>query len=477
MGYPGARLTHGTRQTALLLTLLLVAGCWSGGPRKPLFGGDEAPAPRTAPPAPEPRQAQAATPEAVLLRDLRRAETDEQRRKLADELVARGEAARGLVQAARDEEGLLDDLLEDVLRRLDAAAKRDPAAPGRAVETTWVAEKYGLALDRYLAGDAWGALRLIDAILAIEPGAAERPKLLRLARRARDKVLRENVLLADLLPGATTLVPAEPLRARVRLTNVGREPVVMRVGDGTLGVVSVEFEELSQDGRRTRTRTEARVGAPAKLELAPGKSVELPVELPSPHAKLPAELLGRYRLGGRLRAHTMLVGDAAYPFFVPLLPAEVLVVQPGDVPLATDARAAFHAAVQAGQQESGGALAGAARRAFVAGMLLARDDPDQAVALAVAALEAEATRGAVADALCAVLARATGEPLGFTREEWLAWWRKHRSRPHTLREARLDALSDEEEPAEEPPADDPGRREKGHRRARSLTVPPRGSHD
>jgi hypothetical protein len=469
-------LTHRIRQAALLLALLLVAGCWSGGPRKPIFGGDEAPAQRTPPTDAKPNQAQADTPEAVLLRDLRRAETDEQRRKLADELVARGEAVRPLVVAARDEEQLLDDLLDDVLRRLDQAAKRDPDAPARDVATTWVAEKYGLALDRYLAGDAWGALRLIDAILAIEPGAVERPKLLRLARRARDKVLRENVLVADLVPGAGTLVPKEPLRARVRLTNVGREDVVMR-SDGTLGVVSVEFEELSQDGRRTRTRTEARVPAPRTIELAPGKSVELPVELPSPHAKLPAELLGRFRLGGRLRAHTMLVGDAAYPFFVPLLPAEVLVVQPGDLALATDARAAFHASVQAGQQASGQDLAGAARRAFVAGMLIARDDPDQAVALAVAALEAEATRGAVADAMCAVLARATGEPLGFTREEWLAWWKNHRSRPQTLREARLDALTEDEDPEAEGPVEDGGRKDKRPRGRRPVTVTPRGSQD
>lgn len=425
-----------TRRHAALVVLLALTGCWSAGPRKPLFGADEEAlgAQRGAADVPPPRTRQEDTPEAGLLRDLRRAETDDLRRKLADALVARGASVRPLVQAARDEEGLLGDLLDDVLRRLDA--RTTPTPDERAVASAWIEEKYGLALDRYLAGDTWGALRLIDAILALEPGTAQRPRLMRLRRRARDRILRESVLVADLLPGALTLVPGEPLRARVLLTNVGKAPITMRVADGTIGVITVEYEELSQDGRRTRERTERRVPAPRTLELAPNESKELPVELPSPHATLGKDLVGRYRLGGRLRPHTLLVGDVSYPFFVPLLPSDVLIVHPPDLALARDARAAFHAAVQAGKQQTGAAQSEAARRAFVAALLVAREEPEAAVALIATALEAHGRPDALTEALCAALARATGEPLGFTRDEWLAWWHQNRSRPERLRERR-----------------------------------------
>lgn len=425
----------------LLLTLPALASCWAGGPRKPLFSGEDAQAaqPADRPVVPPGRQRQQDTPEAALLRDLRRADSDVERARLAGELARRGPAARALVQKARDEEGLLVDLLDDVLRRLDAAA----APAQRAVAAPWVREKYSLALDRYLSGDTWGALRLIDAILALEPGTDQRSHLLRLRRRSRDRLLRESVLVADLVPGATTLVPTQPLRARVRLTNVGKERITMRVADGTLGSLSLEYEEVSHDGRRTRTRTERRVPAPARIELDPGKATELPVDLPAPHATLDRNLVGRYHLGGRLRAHTLLVGDTPYPFFVPLLPADVLVVHPGDLELSRDPRAAFHAAVQAGQQAAGAPQREAARRAFVAALLVAREDPEAAVALVATALERHTSHGAVEDALCAALARVTGEPLGFTRPEWLAWWQKQRARPERLREER-EARAEEE---------------------------------
>ena len=35
----------------------------------------------------------------------------------------------------------------------------------------------------------------------------------------------------------------------------------------------------------------------------------------------------------------------------------------------------------------------------------------------------EKARGPLSDALCAAFARATREPLNFTRQEWLIWWK------------------------------------------------------
>ncbi len=96
------------------------------------------------------------------------------------------------------------------------------------------------------------------------------------------------------------------------------------------------------------------------------------------------------------------------------------------------------------REATGAPLAEAARRAFVAAVVLARDDPAAAIEAAATALEVEGTPGPLATALCAALARATGEPLGFSRGEWLWWWRSRRPRP-----------SKAAAPAEAPPAEAP----------------------
>lgn len=432
----------------LVVVLAVLLGGCTAGPRKPLFGGpDDTPrAPDPVPPAPA-RGELGSTREAGLLAGLRAARTVGERKALADELVARGPSARPLLVAALDEEGLLVDLLEDVLRRIDeaeaATAPRTSApkpAEQRAVESAWADRKHALALDRYHAGDTYGAMRIIDAILALEPDAACRPKLLRLLRRCRDRLLRESVLTADLLPGARTTVPGEAIHARVRLTNLSREEIRLRVEGGTLGAVTVDYEELGADGRHTLSRTERRVGVEGDLTLKPGQSLEVPVEIGRPHAKLPDAVVGRVHLNGRLRAHTMFVGDATYPFFVPLSPTQVVVVHPPALALAKDPRAGFEAAVAEAREAGGEALTAAVQRLFVCALLVAGDeaaagDPTAAgaVDLAARALSVEGTRGPLSDGLCAALARITGEPLGFTRQEWLWWWRSKGARPETGR--------------------------------------------
>ena len=41
----------------------------------------------------------------------------------------------------------------------------------------------------------------------------------------------------------------------------------------------------------------------------------------------------------------------------------------------------------------------------------------------------EGARGDQSRVLCALLSAVTREALGYTREEWLAWWRSERARP------------------------------------------------
>ena len=60
-------------------------------------------------------------------------------------------------------------------------------------------------------------------------------------------------------------------------------------------------------------------------------------------------------------------------------------------------------------------------------MRLAHQDPERGSEYAATAREGATCP--LSQTLCAALARMTGEPLNFTREEWLIWWKGRQSRP------------------------------------------------
>lgn len=375
---------------------------------------------RTPPPPARPRvEADAAE----LLERLRRAPPGDERGQVVAELARRGEEAHPALEEALAQEELLIDTLRDLLRR----APPTPEPAGRARQLPWIDEVYGLALDRFHAGDHYGALRLIDAALVLAPDAARAPELHRLRRQASEEALRASVLAADLVLGAEVLVPNASLSARIELHNRSELPIVLR-GDASFGVVTIDYEELLADATRTRIRTQRAVALPGgELELAPGERRTLPVSLPSPHRELGPGAVGRYRLGGRLRPGTMLVGDTSYQSFIPLLPRLVLAVLPADRPLADDPAARLAEAIGAASQGPLSERREPARRAFVAAVLLAQRDREAALVAVASALHA--AEGPLSEALCAALGRITGEPFSFTREEWLRWWDGQTARP------------------------------------------------
>lgn len=415
-----------------LLALLAAAstgGCWSGQ-RRPLFGGatDEPTAAARLRPPPPPRP-YTQTPELELIAKLREAPSADKRGQVVDELVRRGEPSRKVVRAALEEELVLADVLDEVTRRLDGAPspKGDPQAKGT-VEAPWVEPKYRLALDRYLAGDIYGALRAIDAILVLEPRTDQAERLQRLRRRALEKLFQESVLVAEVHAPDAVLTPGSALNATIRLRNLSEETITLRPADlEQVGFCSVCYEELSPDGSRTRLRVEHAIPLEDELVLEPGEHAELPLPVETGlHRHLKGHDVGRYELGGRLRPQTLLVGDTPYALFVPVLPATLLVVQDVDRPLTEDPQASFLKAVEGGLNGSLEPVP-AGQQAFVSAIAMARDDPQGTVRALISALQG--AEGTLSQALCAALARVTGEPLGFTREEWLLWWRLRRSRP------------------------------------------------
>jgi len=417
----------GSPLLALAALTVAAAPACRQGPPQPLIGPgapDAAPAPQAQVPPPRPY---GDAPEDDLLARLRAPESSEERARVVGELEARGPEVAPAVAAARDEALLLADVLEELERRL--AGEEVPAADGRVTHAAWVADEYRLALDRYMAGDLYGALRLVDALLVVAPDSHLAPRLRRLRRRATARLVQESVLLAEVVPSAAAMEPADRFDAVLRLSNLADEPVTLRLGElGNLGVLSVAYEELAPEGSRTRVHAERQIRLDQdELVIPAGESRDLDLPLPAPHAELPPGLVGRYHLGGRLRAHTLLVGDSPYSLFVPLLPTEVVVVHPPDADLLADPEGGLLAAVERGLAGPARERPEAARRAFVAALLAATGDREGAIRAAATALEL--AEGDLATSLCAALGRITGEPLSFDREEWLRWYRSRRDRP------------------------------------------------
>lgn len=488
---------------SLVILIITLPGCWGGGPRRPLFGSShDAPAPteqeraqlearkRAVEEASKPKPAKegeapagpvrvGTTPAprapgekddpAALLATLDQAKGPD-RRTLVDRLVAHGESARAPVERALEDQTFRQDVLREVLARLDAKRRAqgqpkgaDPQMPGamprrRSVESPWVAEKYRLAVDRFLAGDAMGCEHTLEAILALEPDAALRPKIERLRRRAREQIVAEAVARASLEPRSRLLFPRQPLAATVVIENKGNETLELRhaaAKGAPFGEVEVEYEELAPDGTHAKRRLTRPVRFEKDARLGPGERLTVELDLPAAqaHQEKPPRIVGRYRLYGRLRPSTLLHGDEPLPYFLRIQPVEVVVLDEADRDLAEEPRkkleAAVAAALAARKEAKPEEVAEGARQAFTAACVLARDDRASAIEACAVSLEAT-TDGPLAQALCAALSRVTGEPVSYTRAEWLEWWKGKSARPGTTGGAAPRAPGgDEPDPGEE----------------------------
>jgi hypothetical protein len=442
-----------SRWTAIFV--LLFAGC-GGASRRPLLSFDSRPSgtPRSNQPAavplvgpgtdaPPTRPTTALRPDPALITSMALSEDvaslvarleasqGSERKLVLDKLVALGERAHDELARASEAATFQGDVLREALLRLDEQRSGPPDSK-RAVIAPWVEAKYRLALDRFLAGDDLGAQNLVDAILMIEPECPQRPRLERLRRQIRDHFIAETVIAASIVPEEKFLVPGTPLRAKIRLWNRTREDLLIKSAPGApLGQIVLDYEELEPDGTRSMRRTTRNVRAPENgIRLAAHERVEVPVELPTEHATKERNVVGRYRLAGKLRPFTLLAGEEPIPWFLPLPLIEVVVLDPDLREAGDHPRDAFLTAVKAAK----GARAEtdpSCREAFAAALVWSSAEREAACAGIVSALET--SEGALSRMLCAALARATGEPGNYSREEWLEWWKTARSRPRAAR--------------------------------------------
>lgn len=415
---------------------LLLSGCWSGRARKPLFGGTS---PAVA--APPPRAAGA-----IMVGGAESSEDLEIAKSKTDELLARlrdtkpgpdrqaalaelrrrqGPAAQALYKNALEEERLLVELLRE-LHEPGRQIRPEVTLAG-SPDPEWVAGKYALARDRYTAGDLFGALKLLNGILALEPQTEQISEIRQLRTLCETRLTEASWLRTRLVPKREVIANTAPLELSLVIENVSDQEIrVLHEEEAPMGVVFLDYEELNRDGTRTRIRTQQGVNlGEEEVVLAPKKKRRIKLELPPAHRRLPSGAVGRYRLSGRLRPTKLEVGDAPASRFLILPEQDVIVLGKRDLDLAKDPRASFREAVSRAGKGTYASRQEPARAAFVAAVVLGHSDREAALQALVEALGP--SEPPLTQALCAGMGRVNGEPLNFTKDEWLAWWSQRRA--------------------------------------------------
>lgn len=344
---------------------------------------------------------------------------------LAELLRRQGAADNTLFKRAIEEERLLLELLQE----LEDPSKtiRPEVTLAGSPDPEWVAGKYALARDRYVAGDLFGALKLLNGILALEPQTEQLTEIRQLRSRCEARLTEASWLRTRLVSKREVIASTAPLEVFLVVENVSDQEIrVLHEDEAPMGVVFLDYEELNRDGTRTRIRTQQGVNlGDEEVVLAPKKKKRIKLELPAAHRRLPSGAVGRYRLSGRLRPTKLEVGDAPASRFLLLPEKSLIVLGKRDLGLAKEPRERFREAVSRAGQGTYASREEPARQAFVAAVVLGHQDRELALETLVDALGP--SEPPLTQALCAGMGRVNGEPLNFTKDEWLAWWSQRRA--------------------------------------------------
>lgn len=362
----------------------------------------------------------------ALLARLRDTKPGPERQGVLAELRTRhGPEATTLIKRALDEEQLLVELLAEL--EDPSKTRRPEATLAGTPDPAWVAPKYALARDLYVAGDLFGCLKIVNAILDLEPQTAQIAELRRLRVNCEARLTEASWLRTRLEVKRDVLVNTAPLVVFLVVENVSNQEIrILHEEEASMGVVFLDYEELNRDGTRTRIRTQQGVNLESEeVVLKPKQKRKVKLTLPPAHRRLRNGAVGRYRLSGRLRPTRLEVGDAPASRFLNIPELAVIVLGKRDLDLGKDPLAKFKAAVRRAAKGTYGSREEPARSAFVAAVVLGHSDRELALRSLVEALGP--SDPPLTQALCAGMGRVNGEPLNFTKDEWLAWWSQRRA--------------------------------------------------
>ena len=218
--------------------------------------------------------------------------------------------------------------LHRIADRLGADLPRPAGSEGH-----WVSEKYRLAQERFQQGDYLAALKLVEAILTIEPQPALRSQLIELRRRSRQMLLQEYLVSARLEPTRRVMAPGETLLVRLKLRNNSEQPITIARGPDEgwqFGTVIVQYEAFTPDGEWVSRQFTRPIDLNGDVKLQSGEEWErllsLEIDTTMPEGVV---VLQRITVSGTLRPHQLAPDQgAAIGEFLPLLPERLWVAAP-----------------------------------------------------------------------------------------------------------------------------------------------------
>jgi hypothetical protein len=395
-----------------------------------------------APAAATPTAGKAATPSAPAaptgtaaaerLLPLLRSDDPAVREKAAAALAKIGAPALGPLEAELAHEDARAARVRALIVAIQPSA--EPARPGE----RWYETSFREAARRVERGDHLGAVKLLDALLVIDPELPIRDRILALRIRAKELEVRASVIEARLVPKRVLLAPGEPIEVEIQVKNVSTAPLELALPDAPkgdiFGAIEVETLEATPGGERTRRRELQKIDKAIQGRLAPGeiwrttltihddRAAALDAETGRPLPARP-ELYRRITLSGSIRSQVLIRRDEKFDRFLPLFPIEIHVVDRAWHALAADARGAIAESIETLRRTHDEAEARrASERLFFAALLAPASAREQAIDALGATLAND--RDPAAPAAMGALSVLADQPFDLDRLAWIAWLKR-----------------------------------------------------
>jgi len=295
-----------------------------------------------------------------------------------------------------------------------------PAAEPR---ERWWEEKFKDAVRRIERGDHLAAVRILDAILTLEPDCPIRDRVRQLRIRAKELQIRVTMLEARVVAKRVLLTPGEAVELQLELKNVSGEPLVLAPPDATqgelFGALEIETYDATALGERTRARETQRITSAIPARLEPSETWRAPLSLKPQRPPRPG-IFRRVRISGSIRSQTLEKREERHDRFLPLFPVELFFVEEARHGFAAEPLRTLAEALQALREaKDGRAAAAEAERLFFAAMIAPEEERERVIALLAGALEREGDPAA--HAAMTTLSVLTDRPLDMDREAWRLW--------------------------------------------------------
>jgi hypothetical protein len=359
--------------------------------------------------------------------------------------LRRGDAIEA-IERRRSELRFLYDSYYELAHQIDKKLKKPaPAASvvieNKQLEALYINRKFRLAIDQYLNGDFLGARRLSSALLLIAPNCAMAPKLKRLRKVSRERLLRESVLHTELL-ALPMITSNKSLSLSLKLTNRTEGLIVLvparADSSPTLGSLNVSYEEQFAGGTRSRDQTVVKIAEKKAISLKRGQSITIAVKVPRMHRKKPSSVIGVYSIGGHLRPFKLVRDGQDLPYLVPIFNIRVHVVEQANLALVRDPLGSLQDSLDALDNilKYGDAkkrkerfkpkkfpnLERLLRATFLTAVLAGESAEQRAEAFEIIASQLKEAPARICQVLCSALSSITRDPFRYSKEEWLAWF-------------------------------------------------------